>query len=88
MSLDTNTNNKCLVGLPYIEGITEKILRILKSNNIFVYTFSVKIVKQILHLPKDPVDHFRRAGAIYSIPCLNCNHVYIGETGRCFETRL
>ena len=25
MSLDTNTNNKCLVGLPYIEGITKKI---------------------------------------------------------------
>ena len=27
-------------------------------------------------------------GAIYKIPCKDCFGVYIGETGRCFNTRL
>jgi len=30
----------------------------------------------------------KNAGAVYEIPCLDCPGVYIGETGRCFSTRL
>jgi len=36
---------------------------------------------------KDPVDSFNRLGAIYRIPCEECDATYIGETGRSFNIR-
>ena len=38
--------------------------------------------------PKDPVPKDQTRGAIYSIPCKDCDKSYIGETKRKFSTRL
>ena len=38
--------------------------------------------------PKDPVTKEQRTDAIYSIPCNDCDHEYIGQTKRQFGTRL
>ena len=38
--------------------------------------------------PKDPVTKEQRTGAIYSIPCNDCDNEYIGQTKRQFGTRL
>ena len=38
--------------------------------------------------PKDPVTKEQRTDAIYSIPCNDCDHEYIGQTKRQFSTRL
>lgn len=37
---------------------------------------------------KDPIDNLEQAGVIYSIPCLNCDQLYIGETGKMLKSRL
>ena len=37
---------------------------------------------------KDFVDGIYKRGTIYKIHCKNCSGVCIGETGRCFNTRL
>ena len=42
---------------------------------------------QILSSHKDKIQSNKRQGAIYQIPCKDCNMVYIGETKRSFETR-
>ena len=36
----------------------------------------------------DPVPKEQKSGAIYSIPCNDCNQEYIGQTKRQFGTRL
>ena len=38
--------------------------------------------------PKDPVPKDQARGVIYSIPCKDCEKLYIGETKRKFNTRL
>ena len=42
----------------------------------------------ILSSHKDRIDPFERQGAVYEIPCKNCNLVYVGETKRSFRTRI
>ena len=38
--------------------------------------------------PKDKRNDLDKTDALYSLPCLNCDREYIGETGRKFGTRL
>ena len=45
-------------------------------------------MRHIFAKPKDPVTKEQRTGAIYSIPCNNCDNEYIGQTKRQFGIRL
>ena len=76
------------VGLPYIKGLSDEMSRILKKFNINVYIYPYKTIGNILPKIKDSVDNIYKRGAIYKIPCKDCSNVYVGETGRCFNTRL
>ena len=76
------------VGLPYIKGLSDEISRILRKFNINVYTYPYKAIGNILPKIKDSVDDIYKRGAIYKIPCKDCSNVYVGETGKCFNTRL
>ena len=55
--------------------------------NIRVYTKPLQTIKQILPNLKDPIEPKQQPGVIYEIPCLHCDSIYIGETGRAFRTR-
>ena len=58
--------------IPYIQGVTEPIKRILNSHNV---KFASK---------NQTLGHIF---AIYSIPCNDCDNEYIGQTKRQFGTR-
>ena len=45
-------------------------------------------LEHIFAKPKDPVTKEQRTDAIYSIPCNDCDHEYIGQTRGQFGTRL
>ena len=75
-------------GIPYIEGLANEMSKILRKFNIGVYTYPYRTIENILPKLKDSVDAIYKSGAIYKIHCKDCFNVYIGETGRCFDTRL
>ena len=37
---------------------------------------------------KQPTLELDKKGVVYEVPCGECNHVYIGETGRTLRKRL
>ena len=84
---DTDKKSVNFVTLPYIQGVTEPVQRILKKHNISTAVKPHTSLKKILVHPKDKLDSDEKAGVVYEIPCANCKKTYIGETGRKFGTR-
>jgi len=73
--------------LPYIKGITEPLMRLLRNNEIRVVSKLFKTLQQEFPSPKfrQPMD--LQTNEAHKIPCSDCSWNYIGETGRCFQTR-
>nr|XP_012149152.1 PREDICTED: uncharacterized protein LOC105663622 [Megachile rotundata] len=86
---DTHDKEHATTFLPYIQGTTDRIGRILrkhKKHNIkIVFTTHTKI-GQLFTSPKDLQPQLSTPG-VYKIPC-SCGQVYIGKTGRSVNTRL
>ncbi|KAK3717112.1 hypothetical protein QZH41_016143 [Actinostola sp. cb2023] len=73
--------------IPYVQGTTERIKRVLESHRIEVCVKPLTTLRQILSKPKDPLPKEKKTGVIYSIPCGECETFYFGETGRSLATR-
>ena len=73
--------------LPYAQGTTNVIARILKKNNIATRFRPPKKVGQLMRNVKDKIPATNQPG-VYSIPCLDCNRVYIGQSGRTVKQRI
>ena len=83
---DNKTTTNPRAYSPYIQGVTDKITRILNKNNITTSFKPLETIKKRMRSVKDPVDHTQFRG-VYKIPC-SCKISYIGEMGRSFHTRL
>ena len=78
----------CTCILPYIKGTSEPVRRTLSNQNIKVAQKPYQTIGNLSPKPKDPVPKDQTRGAMYSIPCKDCDKSYIGETKRKFSTRL
>ena len=90
-SLNTSGDDVSATGfavIPYIRGVTEPIKRVLSSHNVKVAQKPFQTLSHIFAKPKDPVLKEQRTDAVYSIPCNDCDHEYIGQTKRQLGTRL
>ena len=45
-------------------------------------------IKDVLVHPKDRIEPMKTSGVVYSVPCKDCNGVYIGQTGRPLGSRI
>ncbi len=75
------------VTLPYINGVTDALRRILQKQNIRVTTKPLKTLQRIFPTPKHQVPPEQRINVVYNIPCSDCSWSYVGETGSSFGTR-
>ena len=76
-----------MVTLPYVQGVTELVQRILKHHDTTSAVRQHRNLRQILVHQKDKVEDKHKTDCVYQIPCKTCNMCYIGETGRTFGTR-
>lgn len=76
---DTRTNLK----IPYVPGISEKVLRVARKHELQVRFMKGQSLGCILNNTKlDVVPQLEIGGVIYRQECDECNLVYIGETSR------
>ncbi|XP_071947575.1 uncharacterized protein [Antedon mediterranea] len=80
--------SKGFVVVPYVAGLSERVSKVFKEFGINTAMKPHTSLRQLLVHPKDQVDKLEVANCVYEISCSNCDHTYIGETGRCFGTRL
>ncbi|XP_039309096.1 uncharacterized protein LOC120358569 [Solenopsis invicta] len=85
-NLDEEREMKMTAVLPYLQGTTKRIGRILSKHNIRVIFKLQKKIAQLLPNPKDQRPSLETPG-VYKILCV-CGKVYIVETGRKIDTRI
>ncbi|BHF68719.1 hypothetical protein SprV_0301175800 [Sparganum proliferum] len=79
---------KFWLSIPYVKNVSEATARILKPFGIGVAHKPECTIRQQIMKPKDPLPTTEQSAVVYSIPCLNCNARYVGETGKHLGTRL
>ena len=65
------------INLPYVEGTSEKLRRILRSHKTRSTFYNEKILRKPLCKPKDPVATKDKNNIVYQIDCSNCQAVYL-----------
>jgi len=71
-----------MIVIPYVEKVSEAIVRIMKKHNVPVAMKPRKTLKDLLVHPKDKQDKEDITECVYKVPCANCDKTYVGETGR------
>ena len=78
-----------VVVLPYVQGVSEKIGRILKQQKVKVAYKPQLTINSLFPRPKERDDSDRqKSGIVYKINCTQCNFVYYGQTERSLKTRI
>ncbi len=80
-------SNSSYAVLPYINGSTEPLKRLLKRHGIRTTTKPLRTLEQDFPSPKDRPLPEKKTNVIYKINCADCSWSYICETGRALETR-
>ena len=70
------------LNLPYIEGNSEKLQRILRSHRIRLAFYIEKTLHKLLCKPKDRQVAEDKSNIVYEFDCSNCEAVYFGESKR------
>ncbi len=76
------------VTMPYIQGASDALRRILTKHGVQVHLKPYNTIQQFLVNPKDPRPKDDMSGAVYYIPCGDCDASYVGENERLFKKRI
>ena len=79
---DNSDKPSARVTLPYIQGMSEAIRRVLGELDIQTAFKPLVSLRNILSHPKDPISQESRSSVIYRIPCADCSKSYVGQIGR------
>ena len=74
------------VTIPYIQGVSEAVTRILSDINVQVHMKPFRTLRRILSHPKDRIPDDDKFSVVYKINCCDYDASYVGETGRALKT--
>ena len=75
------------INLPYVEGTSERLRRILKSHKTRSTFYTENALHKLLCKPKDRVATENKNNIVYEIDCSNDEAVYFGESKRSLKSR-
>ena len=75
------------INLPYVEGTSEKLRRILRSHKIRSTFYTEMTLHKLPCKPKNRVATKDKNNIVYEIGCSNCQAVYFGESKRFLKSR-
>ena len=75
-----NTQYNYFTSIPYIQGTSEKIRRVLNEARVKVAMKPAHTIGRILPSPKDALTFEEKSCLVYQVPCFDCDFVYIGQT--------
>ena len=87
-SPDSQHSFSAFTTLPYIQGVSDKIQRVLNSVGVKVALKPLLTIGRYLPSLKDPILTSEKSCLIYKIPCNDCEFSYIGQTKRDLKTRI
>ena len=87
-SPDSQHSFSAFTTLPYIQGVSDKIQRVLNSVGVKVALKPLLTIGRYLPSLKDPILTSEESCLIYKIPCNDCEFSYIGQTKRDLKTRI
>ena len=79
---------KSFTSIPYIQGISDKIRRVLNEVGVKVAMKPHLTIRKLLSSLKDPFDNGEKFCLVYQVPCRDCSFVYIGQTKHDLKSRL
>ena len=86
---ENNFNGFVVVLLPYVQGVSEKIGRILKQQKVKEAYKPQLTITSLFPRPKELDDSDRqKSGMVYKINCTHCNFVHYGQTARLRSTKM
>ena len=78
---------KVSIDLPYLEGTSEKLRRILRSQKIGSTFYTESSLSKLFCKPEDLVATEDKNNTVYEIDCTTCKAVYFGESKRSLKSR-
>ena len=74
------------INLPYVEGTSERLRRILRSHKIRSTLYTKMILCKLLCKPNNIVATEEKNNIVYEIDCSNCETVYFSESKRSLKS--
>ena len=78
----------CIACIPYVQGNSEAISRVLMDLKVKVCFKPVNTYRRVLSQPKDVVAVWSKSNVVYKVKCKECEASYAGESVRRLETRI
>lgn len=75
--------------LPSLPGLTNKLINIFSIiENLKIAKYNVVTNRFLFSRLKDKIPTMSKSDCIYSIPCVDCSNVYIGQTSQALRRRI